>query len=537
MVAITLPILMEILPVIIFVLVVGVIALVGGAAAGYYFGRENLLRRQQIESLSELVKAEEQSKILIEKAGSDALRIFEDTERKAKERLNEADGNIGRRRKEVEREEESLQRRREQLDKRYEEIEKRIVRAEQNDQVQNKRQSRLDKKEGDLLLKEQEKVAELQKIAQMTIEEARIQLLSAAEQDSRNDMARIIRQVEAEAREEADRRARDIIALAVQRLASEHVSEISLSVLTLPSDEMKGRIIGRNGRNIRAFEVAAGVDVIVDDTPETITISSFDPVRREVARQAMLKLVIDGRIHPARIEKLLEDTRAEVDRTIREEGERAAFLTGIHGLHPEILKLLGQLKFRTSYGQNQHAHSIETAHLAGMMAGELGADVTVAKMGGLLHDLGKAIDHEVEGTHAIIGAEFIKRYKVDDRVVNCVAAHHHEVEKICVEAYIVEAADAISGARPGARRESIESYVKRVKALEEIALNHKGVDQSYALQAGREVRVIVRSDEVDDLGAMTLARDIAKQIEETMQYPGQIKVHVIRETRAVEFAK
>jgi ribonuclease Y len=522
---------------VIVAIVVGLVGLGLGAFAGMYFGRTNLLRRQQIEALSELVKAEEQSKTIIEKASLDALSILDDAERKAKERLNEADATIGRRRKEVEREEEALTRRREQLDRRYEELEKRIARAEQADQLLNKRQSKLDRKENELKEKEQEKIAELQKIGQMTIEEAREQLLVAAEQDARNDMARIIRQVEAEAREEADKRARDIISLAVQRLASEHVSEISLSVLTLPSDEMKGRIIGRNGRNIRAFEVAAGVDVIVDDTPETITISSFDPVRREVARQAMLKLVTDGRIHPARIEKLIEDTRAEVDRTIREEGERAAYVTGVHGLHPEVMKLLGQLKFRTSYGQNQHAHSIETAHLAGMIAGELGADVMVAKMGGLLHDIGKAIDHEVEGTHAIIGADFLKRYKVDERVINCVASHHHEVEQTCVEAYIVEAADAISGARPGARRESIESYIKRVKNLEEIAMGHKGVEQSYALQAGREVRVIVRSDEVDDLGAMTLARDIAKQIEDTMQYPGQIKVHVIRETRAVEFAK
>jgi ribonuclease Y len=522
---------------ILLILVVGIAALLVGGAAGAYFGRSSLLRRQQIEALSELVKAEEQAKTIMEKATKDAMSLIEDAEAKARERITEAEAAIARRRKEVEREEEAVQRRREQLDKRYEELEKRVVRVEQTEQNLSKRQSRLDKKENELLQKEQEKIAELQKISLMTIEEARAQLLQAAEQEARNDMARIIRQVEAEAREEADRRARDIISLAIQRLASEHVSETSLSVLTLPSDEMKGRIIGRNGRNIRAFEVAAGVDVIVDDTPETITISSFDPVRREVARQAMLKLVVDGRIHPARIEKLLEDTRAEVDRTIREEGERAAFVTGVHGLHPEVLRLLGQLKFRTSYGQNMHAHSIETAHLAGMIAAELGADVMVAKMGGLLHDLGKAIDHEVEGTHALIGADFLRRYKVDERVVNCVAAHHHEVEKTCVEAYIVEAADAISGARPGARRESIESYIKRVKNLEEIAMSHKGVEQSYALQAGREVRVIVRAEEVDDLGAMTLARDIAKQIEETMQYPGQIKVHVIRETRAVEYAR
>jgi ribonucrease Y len=323
----------------------------------------------------------------------------------------------------------------------------------------------------------------------------------------------------------------------VQRLASEHVSEISVSVVPLPNDEMKGRIIGRNGRNIRAFEIATGVDVIVDDTPEAITISSFDPVRREVAKRTMAKLVNDGRIHPARIEKLVEDARVEVENAIREEGERAAYETGVTGLHIEVIKLLGRLKFRTSYGQNQHSHAIETAHIAGMIAAELGANVELAKAGGLLHDIGKAIDHEIEGTHALIGADFAKRYGVNAKVVNCIASHHHEVEQECTEAYIVEAADAISGARPGARRESLETYIKRVKTLEEMANGFEGVEQSYALQAGREVRIIVRPETVDDLGALRLARDIARKIEETMQYPGQIKVHVIRETRAVEFAK
>jgi len=350
-------------------------------------------------------------------------------------------------------------------------------------------------------------------------------------------MARIIRQVESEAHEEAESRAREVISIAVQRLASDHVSEIAVNVVPLPTDEMKGRIIGRAGRNIRAFELATGVDVVVDDTPEVVTISSFDPVRREVARRALAKLVVDGRIHPARIEKLVEDARAEVEQIVRQEGERAAYETGISGLHPEILKLLGRLKFRTSYGQNQHGHSIETAHIAGMIAAELGADVNIAKMGGLLHDLGKAIDHEVEGTHALIGADFIKRYGITGKVVNCVASHHHEVEQECVEAYIVEAADAISGARPGARRESLETYIRRVKTLEEIANSFEGVEQSYALQAGREVRIIVRPESIDDLSALRLSRDIAKKIEETMQYPGQIKVQVIRETRAIEYAR
>jgi len=371
----------------------------------------------------------------------------------------------------------------------------------------------------------------------MTVEGARQALLDSIELDARNDMARIIRQVEAEARETADHRARSLIAMAIQRLASEQVSEVSVSVVPLPSDDMKGRIIGRNGRNIRSFELATGVDVVVDDSPEAVTISSFDPVRREVAKRTMAKLVTDGRIHPARIEKLVEDTRAEVERIVREEGERAAYETGVHGLHVEVLKLLGQLKFRSSYGQNQHAHAIETAHISGMIALELGADANIAKMGGLMHDIGKAIDHNVEGTHALIGAEFVKRYGGNDRVVNCIAAHHHEVEKECVEAFIVEAADAISGARPGARRESLDSYIRRVKQLEEIANTFDGVEQSYALQAGREVRIIVRPEVVDDYLAIQLARDIAKRIENDMQYPGQIKVHVIRETRRVEYAK
>jgi ribonucrease Y len=519
------------------IVIVGVIALVLGAVAGAYLGRIQLLNQQQRNGQNTLLKAEEDAKQIVNDANAKADSAVEAAQQKALAKLNEADETISRRRKELDREEENLQRRRDGLDKRSEELDRRLERIDLRDQNLNKRQSKLDKKENDVARKEQEKVEELQRLAQMTVEEAKHELMLVTEQDARNDMARVIRQVEAEAREEADKRAREIISLAVQRLASEHVSEISVSVVSLPSDEMKGRIIGRNGRNIRAFELATGVDVIVDDTPEAITISSFDPIRREVAKQTMAKLVTDGRIHPARIEKLVEDTKAEVERTILEDGERAAYEIGAHGLHREVLKLIGRLKYRYSYGQNMYAHAIETANLAGMIAAELGADVQVAKMGGLLHDLGKAIDHEVEGTHAIIGADFLKRYNVHERVVNCVAAHHHEVEQLYVEAYIVEAADAISGARPGARRESLESYIKRVKMLEEIANGYKGVEASYALQAGREVRILVRPEQVDDLAALELAKNVAKQIEETMQYPGQIKVHVIRETRAVEYAK
>ena len=515
---------------IIFAIATAVIGIGAGFALGLWWGRSSLLKRQQEEGQSALIKASEDAKALLKTAELEKSKTVADAELDAQKRIREAQETIQRRRRDLDDEDERIQRRRGELDKRME-------RLEQRDQQLSKRQSRLDRKENELKKSESNIIEKLEGIAQMTVDEARQSLLDSIELDARNDMARIIRQVEAEARETADQRARSLIAMAIQRLASEQVSEVSVSVVPLPSDDMKGRIIGRNGRNIRSFELATGVDVVVDDSPEAVTISSFDPVRREVAKRTMAKLVTDGRIHPARIEKLVEDTQAEVEQIVREEGERAAYETGIHGLHTEVLKLLGQLKFRTSYGQNQHAHAIETAHIAGMIAMELGADVNVAKMGGLLHDIGKAIDHSVEGTHAQIGADFVKRYGAKPKVVNCVAAHHHEVEKECVEAFIVEAADAISGARPGARRESLDSYIRRVKQLEEIANTFDGVEQSYALQAGREVRIIVRPEVVDDYLAIQLARNIAKQIENDMQYPGQIKVHVIRETRRVEYAK
>lgn len=512
-------------------ILIAIVALIVGAGGGAYALRS--YQDQQGRNSREL--AQQEATQIVESSKLKSAEIIREGEEKTRKTLEEAEDVIQRRRRDLDHEEERLQRRREDLDVRIDRLEKR-------EQLQNKRQSNLDRKENDLKKIEIDKIGELdaklEVIAQMTRDEARAELLQNAEQEARNDIARIIRQVEAEAREEADSRARDIIALAVQRLASEHVSEIAVSVVSLPNDEMKGRIIGRNGRNIRAFELATGVDVIVDDTPEAITVSSFDPVRREVAKQAMAKLVVDGRIHPARIEKLVDDARAEIEQVIKEEGERAAYEAGVHGLHPEVIRLLGIMRFRTSYGQNQHAHSIETAHLAGMIATELGADVNVCKTAGLLHDIGKAIDHEIEGTHALIGAEFVRRHGVkDDRIINAIAAHHHEVPYESVEALIVEAADAISGARPGARRESLDAYIKRVKMLEDIANSFDGVEQSYALQAGREIRIIVRPEVVDDLFALRLARDVAKQIEETMQYPGQIKVHVIRETRAVDFAK
>lgn len=509
---------MDIIPLVLTAL----IALALGGAAGYYYYRrqaEAKARELQSQADNVLQRAEREAREIQLKAKDEALKLRDQAEVEAARRLAEFN-----------KEDQRLARRRDDLDKKIEQVDQRRSQLD-------KRQSSLDKRENDLNKIQSERLAELQRISGMTQEEARATLIAAVEKDARADMARTIRQVEDEARVEGDRRARELIALAIQRIASDHVAEISVSVVPLPSDEMKGRIIGRNGRNIRAFEQAAGVDVVVDDTPEAVTVSSFDPIRREVAKRAMAKLILDGRIHPAHIEKLVADAQKEVEQVIKEAGEEAAFEAGVPGLHPEVQRLVGRLKFRTSYGQNQNAHAIETSLIAGVIAAELGADVALAKAGGLLHDIGKAIDHEVEGTHAAIGAEYARRYGIGAKVVNTIAAHHHEVEQESVEAVIVEAADAISGARPGARRESLEQYVKRVKALEEIANSFQGVQQSYALQAGREIRIFVRPETVDDLASVQLSRDIAKKIEETMTYPGQIRVTVIRETRATEIAK
>ncbi|MCE1255419.1 MAG: ribonuclease Y [Anaerolineae bacterium] len=457
-------------------------------------------------------------------------RIELEAKDKALKILQDAESEVTKRRNELAREEDRLQKRRADLDHRFERLEQREV-------AQNKRQSALDKKENDFKKKEADQMAELQRIAKMTVEEARGELMVQAEKEARNDMAKIIRQIEGEARLEGEKRAREIVTEAIQRVASDHVAEVCTSIVSLPNEEMKGRIVGRNGRNIRAFEQAAGVDVIVDDTPESVTISCFDSVRREIARRALERLILDGRIHPAYIEKVLSDEEKAVERDIIEAGEQAAFDAGVAGLHPEVTKLLGRLKFRTSYGQNQLSHAVEVAKLAAVIAAELGANVELSKAGALLHDLGKALDHNTEGTHAMLGAEFAKRYGVNAKIINIIAAHHHEVEQESIEAAIVEAADAISGARPGARREDLEQYIKRLRALEEIANSYKGVSQSYAIQAGREVRILVRPEDIDDLASIRLARDIAHSIEDSMQYPGQIKVTVIRETRAVDYAK
>lgn len=439
--------------------------------------------------------------------------------------------------KAIERRYQDLARAEERVDRRSANQDSQAKNLEQREQMLNKRQSRLDKRQNELGGLEHEHRQKLEEISAMTTDEARQVLIQQVEKEAQQDLARIMREIDNRAKETAEEQARKIIALSIQRLASDQVSDMVVSVVPLPSDEMKGRIIGRSGRNIRAFEQAAGVDIIVDDTPEAVTVSSFDPVRREVARRALAKLITDGRIHPARIEKLISDAQQDVEKDIKEAGEQAAYEANVHGLHPEILKTLGQLKYRSSYGQNQLQHAVEAAHIAAMLASELGANVETAKMGALLHDLGKAMDHDHEGTHAMIGAEFAKRFKVPPIVVNAIASHHHEVEQESVEAIIVEAADAISGARPGARRENLENYIKRVRTLEEIATSFPGVESAYALQAGREIRILVKPNQIDDLAAVRLSKEISKNIEDSMQYPGQIQVTVIRETRAVGFAK
>ncbi|GAB4538550.1 MAG: ribonuclease Y [Anaerolineales bacterium] len=493
-----------------------------GAAAGYFF------HRYQAEQAA---KARQEKADDIIKAANAQARLIETSSREnATKIVQAAEAEMKVRRMELNRETERLDKRRGELDARFDKI-------EQREQTLNKRQSVVDKRANDIEKLYEDQVKKLEEIAQMTQEDARKDLFAAAEKEARGDMARIIRQIEAEAREEGEKRARVLIADAIQRVASEHVAEVTRAVVTLPSEEMKGRIVGRNGRNIKAFEQAAGVDVIVDDTPDSVTVSCFDSVRREIARRALAKLVLDGRIHPAHIEKVLEDERKAVEKIINESGEQAAFEANITGLHPEVLRMMGRLKFRTSYGQNQLAHAVEVAKLAGILAAEIGANVELSKQGGFLHDIGKAMDHNQDGTHAGLGAEFCKRYGVHPVVVNAIASHHHEVEQETIEAVIAESADAISGARPGARREDLEAYIKRIRSLEEMSMSFEGVQQAFAIQAGREVRILVKPEAIDDLASARLARDVAKKIEETMQYPGQIRVTVIRETRSTEYAK
>lgn len=502
------------------------IGLVVGAAIAVLIAR--IVMRPRIAEMVATAEAELAEKR--ETAEREAENILRTSRESAQDIRLEAD-------KAIERRYQDLARAEERVDRRGANQDQQAKTLEQREQLLNKRQSRIDKRQNELGDLETEHRQKLEETAAMTTDEARAVLIQQVEKEAQQDLARVMREIDNRAKETADEQARKIIALAIQRLASEQVADMVVSVVPLPSDEMKGRIIGRNGRNIRAFEQAAGVDIIVDDTPEAVTVSSFDPVRREVARRALAKLITDGRIHPSRIEKLITDAQDEVERVIKESGEQAAYEANVHGLHPEILKMLGRLKYRTSYGQNQLQHSVEASHIASMLAAELGANIETAKMGALLHDLGKAMDHDQEGTHALLGAEFAKRFKVPAIVVNAIASHHHEVEQESIEAIIVEAADAISGARPGARRENLENYIKRVRTLEEIAASFNGVESAYALQAGREIRVLVKPNQIDDLAAVRLSKEISKNIEDSMQYPGQIQVTVIRETRAVGFAK
>jgi ribonuclease Y len=502
--------------------VLGVLGLAIGALLGYTFRRR--IARGQIEAAERdatriLTEAQTKQKETLLEAKEEALRIRAQAEAELKERR----GDVLRLEKRVAQREETLDRKLENLEHREETL--------------DRKEEDLDQTKSELEELRKKQIEEIEKVSGLSSEEARNILLSEIEVEIGEEANRRVRQMEAAVRNEAEERARDILATAMQRLNTDVVSETTVSVVPIPSDDMKGRIIGREGRNIRALENATGVDLIIDDTPDAVTLSGFDPVRREVARLALSRLVMDGRIHPTRIEEVVEKARQEIDTSIRAAGEEAAIEAGCPGLHPEILKNLGRLKYRTSYGQNQLKHAVESAHIAAMIAEEIGADENVARRGALLHDLGKSIDHEMEGTHALIGADIARRYGVSNAVAHCMAAHHDEEEPQTVEAIIVQIADAISGSRPGARMETLEHYIKRLEALESLATSFDGVEKSFAIQAGREVRIIVKPEEIDDLAATRLARDISKKIEESLEYPGQIKVTVVRETRAVEYAK
>ncbi|MEA3406969.1 MAG: ribonuclease Y [Chloroflexota bacterium] len=503
-----------------------IVGLIVSAAAGFALGY--YLRNRFVGQ--RIAEREEEAERVLEEAKARARELELDAKDEAIRLKQEVEEDNKRRVRELNREESRLQHRRESLDHRMDSLEKRERHLREREEKAKAREIELDEAWD-------EHVQELERIAGLSREEARQMLLDEVQEETKADAARIVREMESRAHAEAERRAREIITTAIQRVASDQVAETTVSSIDLPNDEMKGRIIGRGGRNIRAFESVTGVDLIVDDTPDTVVLSSFDPVRREIARIALERLVLDGRIHPGRIEEMVEKAKEEVNNVIREAGEEAVMEVGVHGLHPEIVKMLGRLRYRTSYGQNVLQHSIETARLASMMASELGADVDMAKTAGLLHDIGKSVDHEVDGSHAIIGAEIAERYHVPDEIVNAIAAHHDEREQSTLEAVLVQAADAISGARPGARRESLEHYIRRIKALEHVATSFQGVDDAYAINAGREVRIMVIPEKVDDVAAINISRDIAKKVEETIQYPGQIKVTVIRETRAVRYAR
>ena len=497
-----------------------------------FFAAGILYRKKVAEK--QIGSAEEEAKRIINEA-------IKGGENKKREMLLEAKEEIHKSRSEYEREvkerraEVSKQERR--LQQKEEALDKKIDLHEKKEDELAKRIAAIDKKQEEVESLKRSQMEVLEKISGLTQEEAKAYILKGVEENVRHETAMKIKEIEAQMKEEADQTAREIIATAIQRCAADHAAETTVSVVPLPNDEMKGCIIGREGRNIRTLETITGVDLIIDDTPEAITVSSFDPVRREVARLALEKLIADGRIHPTRIEDMVEKARREVDHTIKVEGERATFETGVHNLHPELIKLLGRQKYRTSYGQNVLNHSIEVAHIAGLMASELGVDVTLAKRAGLLHDLGKSVDHEMEGSHVQLGVELARKYKENPVVINAIEAHHGDVEPQTVIACLVQAADAISAARPGARRENVENYIRRLEKLEELTNSFPGVEKAYAIQAGREVRVMVKPEEVTEDNMILLAHDLAKKIESELEYPGQIKVNVIRETKAVEYAK
>ena len=497
-----------------------------------FFAAGILYRKKVAEK--QIGSAEEEAKRIINEA-------IKGGENKKREMLLEAKEEIHKSRSEYEREvkerraEVSKQERR--LQQKEEALDKKINLHEKKEDELAKKIAAIDKKQEEVDSLKRSQMEVLEKISGLTQDEAKAYILKGVEDDVRHETAMKIKEIETQMKEEADQTAREIIATAIQRCAADHAAETTVSVVPLPNDEMKGRIIGREGRNIRTLETITGVDLIIDDTPEAITVSSFDPVRREVARLALEKLIADGRIHPTRIEDMVEKARREVDHTIKVEGERATFETGVHNLHPELIKLLGRQKYRTSYGQNVLNHSIEVAHIAGLMASELGVDVTLAKRAGLLHDLGKSVDHEMEGSHVQLGVELARKYKENPVVINAIEAHHGDVEPQTVIACLVQAADAISAARPGARRENVENYIRRLEKLEELTNSFPGVEKAYAIQAGREVRVMVKPEEVTEDNMILLAHDLAKKIESELEYPGQIKVNVIRETKAVEYAK
>ena len=510
--------------------VIDIISILLGIAVGIiagYFVRKNIYE-------SKIGQVNSEADRIIKQAEDDSKRIH-------KEKLLEAQEEIHKLRTESERENKErrsdLQKFERRVIQKEEILDKKLQNLEQKETSLGDKLKNVAKKEEEIEAIKTQQLEKLESISGITSDKAKEIILTNAERDVRREMSIMIKEIESQAKEEAEKKSREIIGYAIQKCAADHVAETTVTVVNLPNDEMKGRIIGREGRNIRTLETLTGIDLIIDDTPEAVILSGFDPIRREVARIALEKLIADGRIHPARIEEMVDKARKEVENIIKEYGEQAAFETGVHGLHPELVKLLGRLNYRTSYGQNVLKHSIEVAHIAGIMAAEIGADIRLAKRAGLLHDIGKAVDHEMEGTHVEIGMDLLKRYKESKEVIHAMSTHHGDYEPQTIEAVLVTAADAISAARPGARRETLEAYIRRLEKLEEIANSYEGVDKSFAIQAGREIRIMVKPENVSDEDIHLLARDMTKRIEDELEYPGQIKVSIIRETRAIEYAK